>query len=191
MNTGLFRGPTPGIEETMKVAAPRGIQGALKEQSAGRFCGAVPVAGAAPTTGYWKAGDVLMDPASYGMWICYTSGSPGSWQFVGFPTAENAVSVTSNAGTCSSLYPVNKFVNSSAATMTITLPTSGPVPVAGQPMVVKIYDASAVAQTITWSNTENSSISAPTTSNASTTLPVTVSFMWNASTSLWRCVGYA
>ena len=70
--------------------------------------------------------------------------------------------------------------------MTITLATTSAVD--GQQMLVRIYDFSAVAQTITWVNTENSiSVEAPTTSNGSTTLPTSARFIYNAATSKWRC----
>lgn len=107
-------------------------------------------------------------------------------QFNNVANINNAVSVSSNAGTCSANYRLNTFTNSSAASMTITLSTSTPID--GQLMMVRIYDFSAVAQTISWVNTENSTVTAPTTSNGSTTLPLTVGFMWNAATSKWRTI---
>lgn len=79
--------------------------------------------------------------------------------------------------------------NSSAATMAITIPTSGAVD--GQMMMVRVYDFSAVAQTIGWTNTENSLATAPLTSNGSTTLPLTVGFQFNGQTSKWRCIAVA
>jgi hypothetical protein len=103
--------------------------------------------------------------------------------------SNNTVTVTSNAGTCSASFYLNTFTNSSAATMAITLSTSGAVD--GQRMIVRVYDFSAVAQTIGWTNTENSMVSAPTTSNGSMTLPITVGFMYNSATNLWRCVASA
>jgi hypothetical protein len=108
-----------------------------------------------------------------------------------FATNNNAVSVSGNAGTCSQSFELNTFTNSSAATMTITLAVSTPTPKDGQKMIVRIYDFSAVAQTISWVNTENSTQSVPTTSNGSTTLPLTVGFLYNAQTSKWRCVASA
>jgi hypothetical protein len=97
-----------------------------------------------------------------------------------------AITVTTNAGTADVNHGIQTFTNSSAAAMTITLATASAVD--GQTKVVRIYDASAVAQTISWVNTENSSVSVPTTSNGSTTLPLTVGFIFNGSTSKWRCV---
>lgn len=100
---------------------------------------------------------------------------------------KNTVTVTSNAGSTSVSFRNNDFTNSSAATMTITCTTASAID--GQPLIVRIYDASAATQTITWVNTENSGVTAPTTSNGSTTLPLTVGFMYNSATSKWRCVG--
>jgi hypothetical protein len=101
----------------------------------------------------------------------------------------NAVTVASNAGTCSASYRSNTFTNSSAAAMTITLSTAGAT--SGQLMMVRVYDFSGVAETISWTNTENSTVTAPTTSNGSTTLPLTVGFQYNSSTSKWRCLAVA
>jgi len=61
----------------------------------------------------------------------------------------------------------------------------------GQMSMVRIYDFSAATQTIGWTNTENSTASVPTTSNGSTTLPVTVGFQYNGQTSKWRCIATA
>ena len=97
-----------------------------------------------------------------------------------------AVTVAANAGTVPVTKRTNTFTNSSAATMTITMATASAVD--GQLTLVRIYDFSAVAQTITWVNTENSGVSVPTTSNGSTTLPKTVGFMYNNATSKWRCI---
>ena len=53
---------------------------------------------------------------------------------------------------------------------------------------------SAVAQTLTWVNTENNNnASVPGTSNDSTTFPITALFQFNkggtaSGTSLWRCL---
>ena len=100
-----------------------------------------------------------------------------------------AVTVTSNAGTVPITSKVNNFTNSSAATMAITMAVTGAVD--GQMSIVRIYDFSAATQTIGWTNTENSTASVPTTSNGSTTLPVTVGFQYNGQTSKWRCIATA
>lgn len=91
----------------------------------------------------------------------------------------NAVTITPSSNT----YNV---INNSAATLTITLATSSATD--GQMVMIRVLDFSAVAQTITWVNTENSTVTAPVTSNGSTTLPLTVGFQYNSSTSKWRCI---
>lgn len=101
----------------------------------------------------------------------------------------HVVTVSSNAGTVLVTFRLNTFTNSSASAMTITMATSSAVD--GQLTIVRIYDASAVTKGITWVNTENSTVSAPTTSNGSTTLPLTVGFQYNNATSLWRCIALA
>lgn len=100
----------------------------------------------------------------------------------------HTITVSSNAGSASQSFLVNTFTNSSAATMAITIPVATPTPKDGQFMVVRIYDFSGVAQTIGWTNTENSTVSVPTTSNGSTTLPLSVCFEYNGATSKWRCL---
>lgn len=102
-------------------------------------------------------------------------------------TAVNAITATSNAATVPITRRISNITNSSAATLTITMTTTSAVD--GQMVMVRIYDFSAVAQTLTWVNTENSTSNVPTVSNGSTTLPVTVGFQFNAGTSKWRCIG--
>lgn len=104
-------------------------------------------------------------------------------------TTPQAITVTTNAGTADVTHGNQVFTNSSAATMTITLATSGAVD--GQLKIVRTYDSSAAAQSITWVNTENSSATPSATSNGSTTLPRTDGFQFNGATSKWRCVASA
>ena len=104
-------------------------------------------------------------------------------------TTANAITASGNAATIPVTSKNNIVTNNSAATLTITLTTSGAVNM--QQVIVQIKDFSAVAQTITWVNTENSTVIAPTTSNGSTTLPLTVGFIYNSATSLWRCIASA
>ena len=98
----------------------------------------------------------------------------------------NAVTVTTNAGTIPVTSSINTFTNSSSAAMSITLATSGAVQ--GQQTIVQVYDYAGTTESITWVNTENSTISVPTTSNGSTTSPLTVEFIFNAKTTKWRCI---
>lgn len=116
--------------------------------------------------------------------------------FTGLQTYSNAVNYTNNAITASgnaATVPITARVhtvtNNSAATLTITLTTTSAVD--GQLHMIRILDASAATQTITWVNTENSTVTAPTTSNGSTTLPLTVGFQYNSATSKWRCIASA
>lgn len=101
-------------------------------------------------------------------------------------STNNAITASGNAATVPITSKVHTVTNNSAATLTITLTTASAVN--RQIAIVCVLDSSAVAQTITWVNTENSQTSVPTTSNGSTTLPITVGFMYNAATSKWRCV---
>lgn len=101
----------------------------------------------------------------------------------------NAITASSNAATVPITHRLNTVTNDSAGNMTITMTTTSAVD--GQLVMVRIIDFSAVAKTITWVNTENSTVSAPTTSNGSTTLFLTVGFIYNSGTSKWRCVASA
>ncbi len=104
-------------------------------------------------------------------------------------STNNAIAASGNAATVPVTSKVNTVTNNSAATLTITLTTAGAVD--RQTCIVCVLDFSAVAQTITWVNTENSTVNAPVTSNGSTTLPLTIGFMYNAATGKWRCIASA
>jgi hypothetical protein len=104
-------------------------------------------------------------------------------------TTNNAITATANAATVPVTSSLSTVTNNSAATLTITITTAGAID--GQKLIVRILDFSAATQTIAWVNTENSTVTAPTTSNGSTTLPLTVGFMYNNATSKWRCVASA
>lgn len=101
-------------------------------------------------------------------------------------TPPSTVTVTSNAGTVTRDNRINNFTNSSAAAMTITLSTTDAED--GDIVVVRIFDFSAVSQSISWVNTESSDTTPPASSNGSTTLPRSVGFMYNEATSKWRCL---
>lgn len=98
----------------------------------------------------------------------------------------NAITAVANAATVPITSKINTVTNNSAAGLTITLTTSGAID--GQITCVRILDFSAVAQTLTFVNTENSDVSVPATSNGSTTLPRTVLFQYNSATSKHRCI---
>lgn len=154
-----------------------------------------------------SAVDYAVGVESFYMWFSTpTSIATGGWKWyagttlVGVLTGQGvlsvnleiqsnqAITVASNAGTADVTHGTQTFTNSSAAAMTITLTTTGAVD--GQIKKVRIYDFSAVAEAITWVNTENSTVTAPALSNGSTTLPLTAVFMYNSATSKWRCVGW-
>lgn len=95
------------------------------------------------------------------------------------------ITVASNAASTDVLYRINDITNNAAGAVTITLPTSGAVD--GMMCLVRFYDFSAVAQTITWVNTEND-VTPFGTSRGSTTIPKIAGFIYNSVTSKWTCV---
>lgn len=113
----------------------------------------------------------------------------GTQTFSQVLTTSNAITASSNAATIPITSRINTVTNNSAAAMTITLTTTSATD--GQLSQVRIYDFSAVAEGITWVNTENSLATAPATSNGSTTLPVSALFQFNNQTTKWRCIAVA
>lgn len=166
------------------AGAPSTITGPTGAVGAG---GAVGSSGPTGATGAGGAASTVTGPTG-ATGAAGGTGTTGPTGPVGFG-ANNAVTVTTNAGTVPITSILNSFTNSSAAPMTITMAVAGAVD--GQPSIVRIYDFSAVAQTITWVNTENSILAPPSASNGSTTLPVTVGFMFNADTGKMRAVAVA
>jgi hypothetical protein len=98
-----------------------------------------------------------------------------------------AVTVSSNAGTVPVTASYAQLTNSSAATITVTIATSGASD--GQIVDVGILDATAASQTITWVNTENGKTTAPTTTLGSTSIRTHARFMFNSTSSKWTCIG--
>lgn len=113
----------------------------------------------------------------------------GTQTFSQIVTTNNAITASGNAATVPITSRISTVTNNSAATLTITMTTTNAVD--GQLVMVRVLDATAVAQTISWVNTENSTIVVPTTSNGSTTLPLTVGFQYNSNSSKWRCIASA
>ncbi len=120
-----------------------------------------------------------------------SGGTAGVWSPVGAAAKKVIATVTGppNTATVPSSSDVVTVQNGSAAALQITIATSSPSPTDGQKLLVKVVDFSAATQTLTWINTETSNIQVPFISNGSTTLPLTVGFIWNGLTSKWRCVG--
>jgi hypothetical protein len=110
----------------------------------------------------------------------------GQNKFNNFIDVNNAITASGNAATVPVTFKLNTITNNSAATLTITMATASAVD--GQLTLVRILDFSGVAQTITWVNTENSTVTAPATSNGSTTLPLTVGLQYNSATTKWRVI---
>jgi hypothetical protein len=102
-----------------------------------------------------------------------------------------AYTTSANAITLTAVSPISRFkvTNNSSAAATITLATAGVSD--GWTMLVSFYDFAAVAEALTFINTENSTISVPANSNGSTTLPITIGFKYNGATSKWRCLAVA
>ena len=98
----------------------------------------------------------------------------------------NAITATTNAATVPITSRISTVTNNSAAGLTITMATASAVD--GMLVQVRVLDFSAVAQTITWVNTENGEATAPASTNGSTTLPRSGLFQFNSRTSLWRCI---
>lgn len=101
-------------------------------------------------------------------------------------TTNNAIAATGNAATVPITSRISTVTNNSAATLTITLTTASAVD--GMLIQVRVLDFSAVAQTLTWVNTENGEATVPATSNGSTTLPRAALFQYNSATSKFRCI---
>lgn len=135
--------------------------------------------------------DTLTFPAATGTIATISNAQTftGTQTFSQVVTTSNAITATSNAATVPITSRISTVTNSSAATLTITITTTSAVD--GQMVMVRVLDFSAVSQTITWVNTENSTITVPATSNGSTTLPLTVGFQFNGGTSKWRIIALA
>lgn len=113
----------------------------------------------------------------------------GTQTFAQTVTTVNSITATSNAATVPITSRISNVTNNSAAALTITLTTTSAVD--GMMVMVRIFDASAVSETLTFVNTENSTVSVPTATNGSTTLPLTVGFQFNSATTKWRCIASA
>ena len=110
-------------------------------------------------------------------------------EIAGLNPNPTAITMVSNAATVPVTSVLSNVTNNSAAAATITMAVTGASD--GQKSVVRFFDASGVAQTLTFVNTENSSISVPTASAGSTTIPRTIGFIFNVATTKWTCQGWA
>ncbi len=94
---------------------------------------------------------------------------------------------TSNAATVTVNLAHAKVTNSSAATCTITLNTTGALD--GQELLVRYFDSTAASQTVTFTNSETGKAGAPPASLGSTSIPSTYRFIYNSGTSKWTYTG--
>lgn len=108
---------------------------------------------------------------------------------VNYLTSANAIVASGNAVTVPTTARMNTVTNNSAATLTITMSTSGAVD--GQLIIVRIFDFSAAAQNIVWINTENSTVSVPAMTNGSATLFLSIGLIFNGKTNKFRCIALA
>lgn len=161
-----------------------GVVGACGVSGTAGSAGACGVSGTAGSAGACGVSGVSGVAGACGVSGVSGVSGPPDW-----PITVVSQTLSGNAVTVAVTTQSSKLTNNSSATATITLATSGAVD--GQSLVVRFYDFAAAAETLTWVNTENSTVSVPATSNGSTTLPVTVAFVFNGGTSKWRCAGVA
>jgi hypothetical protein len=138
------------------------------------------------------AGATVTGPDSYG--ASAAAGTATTWSksdhnhglpAASWPATVHPYTVSSNTITVAITYASVTITNNAAGSVAITLSTGA---VDGQSLVVRFYDYTNAAQTLSWVNTENSTVSAPLTSNGSTTLPISAGFIFNGVTSRWRCM---
>ena len=123
---------------------------------------------------------IVATPTTAANWSCALQSSTG----------ENiAQTASANAATVNLAYATNTITNNSAATLTVTLPTAGAID--GEKRMVRILPSSAVAQTLTLVNTENSSVTAPASTGSSTTIPIFIGFQYNLATTKWTVIASA
>ena len=118
------------------------------------------------------------------------TGAQGNQGFQGapnWPPSVDTLTVSSNAVTVPVTYQTANITNNAAGSVAITLTVSGAV--ANQTQLLRFYDYSSAAQTLTFVNTENSSAVVPSLSRGSTTLPLNMAFIFNGVTSLWTFLG--
>ena len=97
-------------------------------------------------------------------------------------TEASSATPTINTNNCD----IHTITALAAAITSMTTNLSG-TPVAGDGLIIEITD-NGTARAITWgASFEASTVALPTTTVISTKL--TVCFLWNTTTSKWRCVG--
>ncbi len=173
LDTGLFRG-SAGVVDVISMLIAKGPTGAT---AAYRWAGSTNT-GLPPTLGTFVAGDFILSLGS--VWVCTASGSPGIWARPG----EAISSSSSNSPTIPITAQVYNWTPTSTATPTIA--TSGAVD--GMLMTIRIYASVTISS---WTGTENSTVSFPSSSTGSSTSPQSIRAQFNAQTTKWRCIGLA
>jgi hypothetical protein len=142
----------------------------------------------APSNSLGLNGDYYIDEATGNLYGPKAAGAWGSvvWTIAPVVFTVNTPSVGGGATTVPVTARINNVVVS--ATTAITMAVTGAAD--GQLCMVRITDG-GTPETLSWVNTENSTVSAPLVSPGSATLPTTVGFQYNGGTSKWRCIGVA
>ena len=186
MVTPVLGTPTSG---TLTNCTGLPVAGITASTSTALGVGSIELGNASDTTiARVSAGVISVEGSTVGMLPTAQTWTAQN-KFNNIVDVNNAITASGNAATVPVTYRLSTVTNNSAATLTITMTTTSAVD--GQLTMVRILDFSAVAQTIAWVNTENSTQTAPVTSNGSTTLPLTVGFQYNGGTSKWRCIASA
>ena len=184
-----------GAQGATGATGPQGSQGATGATGSQGAQGATGAQGAQGATG---AGTQGAQGAQGSQGAQGTQGPQGAQGYQGSSTGSltpDAVTSTvtgpPNTAAIPNTYRVVDVSNGSAAACQLTIATASATN--GWILTVRFYDFSAVAQTLTWVNTENGAVAVPSSSNGSTTLPVTATFQFNkggvaGGTSLWRCL---
>jgi hypothetical protein len=98
----------------------------------------------------------------------------------------DALNVSGGTVTVPVTYASAKIQNNAATGAAITITTSGAVD--GQSVLVRFFDYSAVAQGITWANTENGATGPPAISKGVTGAATSAGFIFNGYTTKWTCM---
>ena len=177
-----------GFQGATGSQGSQGVQGSTGAQGA---TGAQGLTGAQGTQGVQGAqGSQGPQGAQGSTGAQGATGAQGNQGFQGapnWPPSVDTLTVSSNAVTVPVTYQTANITNNAAGSVAITLTVSGAV--ANQTQLLRFYDYSSAAQTLTFVNTENSSAVVPSLSRGSTTLPLNMAFIFNGVTSLWTFLG--